>query len=77
MKNVGPLDKETVIDVFLATGPQKAIAWKYGISQRSVSHIKSRHNYRQFTEAYDPNLGATRMNATLISAAFGVLHGPA
>lgn len=70
--NLGKLSEETVLDIFFAAGHHKAIARKYGVSQTCVCNIKLRRVYRRFTGAWDPSMGAERINATLISAAFGV-----
>lgn len=67
------LDPETVIDIFLAQGRYKRIAYKYGVSEFNVSKIKTGVIHRKVTAPYDLHHGALIMNGVLISAAFGIV----
>ena len=63
---------ETIIDIFLASGPRKLISRKYGVSVQYVSKVKHGALYRGVTLPWDTRHGARIINAALISAAFGV-----
>lgn len=72
------IDHETVIDIFLANGPYKLISRKYGgVSIFNISKIKTGRIHRKVTLPYDVHHGALIMNGILVSAAFGVINGPA
>lgn len=60
------LTPEEVIDIFLATGAAKAIAYRFGTTQPTVSNIKRRRAYRSITALFEPEM----MNGVLASMAF-------
>ena len=65
------IDPETAVDIYIATGPQKVIAARYGVTQSTVANIKRRHTHRAATAAWDPRQGAEMMNGMLASLACG------
>lgn len=71
MPAVHNLDAETVVDIFLASGPQKVVALRYGVTQSTVSNIKRRRTHRAATAAWDPLEGAEMVNGMLASLACG------
>lgn len=68
------LPAEIVLDIYFSSGKQKMIAWSYGVSQGTVSKIKSGSRYGRITAPYSLATGAEKTNATLISAAFGAFN---
>jgi hypothetical protein len=63
------ISPEQVVDIFTAPGRYKLIARAFGVTEAYVSLIKTGRYHAEITKPY---IEATRLNASLISATFGV-----
>lgn len=59
-----PLDPSLVVAVFLATGPQKQIAYRFGVSLGFVSNVKTRSRHTDITDTLLFNAALTTLAFT-------------
>jgi hypothetical protein len=60
-------DRAKIVAIYLAPGPQKAIAYRFGITPKTVSKIKTAKQHGHITAPY-----RMPFNAALITMACGV-----